>query len=275
MVLVIAGAIPQVYGIWLGINLYRTSKQAIQKAFFINKVVTKDFTHFLTGELQLQIHSRSTLKTGGYFLVAGIQVVKLSRQKGRLVQALERLRSDWIYYHAATARDADLRSINLSFNSIRRVQLLGKNSFYCMKEGFAVLKMMVDLWDFCMGSDQERDHFAFSTLQGLSLEMMQKIDRLQLDADAIQIQLSILASMGKKMKITPFYGENPQLPSLTGKQVKLVDMIQGLLIPKEKYVPLRKGEKLVSENPELEVKARKNIPSGYEGCTKQGIFVLD
>lgn len=206
MPMAIEGTIPKAVGIWVGIDLLRSSRKLFKKLLFIKQASSGDLTSIFKEKTELKLHGSSFLRTGCYFVVAGIYLARINRQRTKLSLSLQRLRNEWVYYHTALTPLDEVTALPRSdrFILFKRIHLAGKNALLCAVEAFCFLKLLMELWDLTVGTDEERDRLAYAALQDLALQFFEQIDQLRLDG-SIQEQLEFLGSITKKLNHSPFF----------------------------------------------------------------------
>lgn len=187
----IAGAIPNVLGIWVGIDLFRKGRVAVQKFLYVKNVAKGDLTELFKKAAAVPVPKRSLFKKGCYFLTTAILIIKICRQNKLFHQTCLKLKQDW-------------RSDSPQ-GRWPKVKLLGKDILKCAVEAFATLKAMYDLWSFCTGTDEERDQMAYGVIGGYSWQILTNLRQVRIDMQAIQEGFTILKDVSKRMSSTLFF----------------------------------------------------------------------
>lgn|GEM_PF-4523854 len=210
MAMAIAGAITNVSGIWMGINLIRSGRLAFRKILCLKEIVAGDPTKFFksTPFLQMplgEIENRSYFKTGCYFVVTALQISRVGTQKQKFLDSIERLKRDWTFYRTFDL-PLSLREQPESDRvlQLKRVKRLGQNALKCLGEALILLQSMLELWDFVAGTDADRDRIAYPLLLASASQLFTRINELWYNREQLQEQLKILTAIANKIIICPF-----------------------------------------------------------------------
>lgn len=195
MGLVILGALPALQGIKSAITFFRNGPRIFQKGAFLKNAASRDLSLLFKEQLEPRIQSTSILKRYYHLCAAGVLVFQINQQKNRLNESVLRMYNHWVYPYASPlfSPEPSHKMPRQPMLFIKKVQLATKNALCCLCELFRLVQMLMHLWDFAIGTEEERDKVAHQMQQALIFHVLDKMDPLLLK-NTLQEQFMSLRS---------------------------------------------------------------------------------